>query len=358
MSTSLLSGVVAVPVAAGYDPARDVNSMFMTTRYLGAAAWWKAGYTGEGVDVAVIDTGVSPVAGLDARGKVVHGPDLSLESQAGNLTRYDSNGHGTFMAGLIAGRDAGIDGSRSARGGPRAGARDAWSDPSLYRGMAPGARIVSIKVGVADGGVDVTQVIAAIAWVIEHRADNGLNIRVINLSYGTNSLQSYRLDPLAFAVEQAWKAGIVVVAAAGNTGYQRGRGAPGLANPAYHPLVISVGASDSGYTTTQADDTVASCSASGNGQRGGRDPDLVAPGAHIQGLRVPNGWLDTQHPRAAFGGRFFRGSGTSEAAAIVSGAVALLLSRFPTATPDQVKLALRATAVRLSGAGEEAQGQG
>jgi serine protease AprX len=316
----------------------------MTTRYLGANDFWNAGYTGKGIDVAVIDTGVSPVLGLDGENKVIYGPDLSLESQAPNLTHLDTNGHGTFMAGLIAARYPGING--------------AWGDPSYYRGMAPGARIVSIKVGVADGGVDVSQVIAGIAWVIQHRKDNGLNIRVINLSYGTNSLQSYKLDPLAYAAERAWKAGIVVVAAAGNTGYQRGRGAPGLANPAYDPYIISVGASDSQYTATLADDTVAPYSASGNGVSGYKNPDLVAPGAHIQGLRVPNGWLDTEHPGSAFGGRFFRGSGTSQAAAIVSGAVALMLSRCPAATPDQIKKALRETAFKLTGFDDKAQGQG
>ncbi len=79
---------------------------------------------------------------------------------------------------------------------------------------------MSVKVGDADGGTDVGQVIAAIDWVVQHRKDNDLNIRVINLSYGTNSAQEYRVDPLAFAAEQAWKAGIVVVAAGGNSGYQ------------------------------------------------------------------------------------------------------------------------------------------
>ena len=104
-----------------------------------------------------------------------------------------------------------------------------------YRGVAPDARIVSLKVGVADGGTDVTQVIAAIDWVVQHRHDNGMNIRVLNLSYGTNSTQPYGVDPLAYAVEQAWKAGIVVVAAAGNSGYQTGASAQGLADPALRP---------------------------------------------------------------------------------------------------------------------------
>src|SRR6185312_984838 len=149
--------------------------------------------------------------------------------------------HGTFMAGLIAGNDG---------------------QPGGYRGVAPDARIVSLKVGVADGGVDVSQVIAAIDWVVQHRNDNGMNIRVINLSYGTNSTQAYAVDPLAYAVEQAWKAGIVVVAAAGNTGYQTGAGAPGVANPALNPFVIAVGGVDTMGTYDTNDDRLGDYSAS------------------------------------------------------------------------------------------------
>ena len=250
--------------AAGYDPASDVNSMASTTDYTGAQAWWAAGYTGKGVDVALIDSGVSPVEGLNAPGKVIHGPDLSLESQASNLTNLDTFGHGTFMAGLIAGRDA------------------------AYRGMAPDARIVSIKVATADGGTDVSQVIAAIDWVVQHRNDNGMNIRVLNLSYGTNSSQWYGVDPLAFAVEQAWDAGIVVVAAAGNSGYQGKGSSPALANPAFDKRIIAVGASDSMGTATLADDTMPDFSAAaqnriraGAGLRRSRRPYPGPAGAEL-----------------------------------------------------------------------------
>ena len=109
-----MPGIVSVspnthlrPESASYDPSADVNSMDSTTQYSGAQDFWSAGYTGAGVDVAVIDSGVSPVAGMSAPGKVVYGPDLSLESQAPNLTDLDTFGHGTFMSGIIAGRDDG-----------------------------------------------------------------------------------------------------------------------------------------------------------------------------------------------------------------------------------------------------------
>jgi serine protease AprX len=303
----------------------------------GVPAWWNAGDTGQGVDVALIDTGVAPVDGLSAPGKVINGPDLSLESQDPSLQYLDSNGHGTFMAGLIAGNDG---------------------QPGGYRGVAPDARIVSLKVGVADGGVDVSQMIAAIDWVVQHRNDNGMNIRVINLSYGTNSTQLYTIDPLAYAVEQAWKDGIVVVAAAGNTGYQRGRGAPGLADPSYDPYVIAVAGADTMGSTNPKKSVMASFSASSAGCGSCKNPDVTAPSAHMQGLRVPNSFLDANHPEGFLSSRYFRGSGTSEATAITSGAIALLLQKYPGMTPDVVKKYLTSNAFKIAGADTQAQGAG
>jgi serine protease AprX len=320
--------------------------MYSTVQYTGAVSWWNAGYTGKGIDVAVIDSGVVPVPGLDAAGKVIYGPDLSLESQTPNLTNLDTFGHGTFMAGLIAGHDADLS------------APYASAPTSAYRGIAPDARIVSLKVATADGGADVSQVVAAINWVVQHAHDPGLNIRVINLSYGTNSTQAYSVDPLAYAVEQAWKHGIVVVAAAGNTGYQRGNGAPGLADPAYNPFVLAAGASDSRGTAATSDDAVASFSASSSGCGSCKNPDVLAPGAHLQGLRVPNSWIDVNHPEGVIDGRYFRGSGTSEAAAILSGAVALVLQKYPTMSPDLIKRFFQTNGVKLASFDSQAQGWG
>ena len=314
--------------ASAYDPASDPYSMQNITAGDGVQAWWNAGDTGKGVDVAVIDTGVSPVAGLNAPGKVINGPDLSLESQNPSLQNLDTNGHGTFMAGLIAGNDG---------------------QPGGYRGVAPDARLVSLKVGVADGGTDVSQVIAAIDWVVQHRNDNGMNIRVLNLSYGTNSNQPYNTDPLAYAVEQAWKAGIVVVAAAGNSGYQVGSSAQGLADPGYDPQILAVGAADTNGTAVSWDDQVASFSAGSAGCNNGcRAPDLIAPGTHMQGLRVPGSYIDQNNPAGVLSDRYFRGSGTSEATAFVSGAAADLLQRYPQLTPDQVKAMLTSSCDKLS----------
>jgi serine protease AprX len=321
--------------AAIYDPILDGYSMKAMTENIGATAFWDAGFTGAGIDVAVIDTGVAPVEGLATPDKIINGPDLSLESQAPNLTHLDTNGHGTFIAGLIAGKDSTLQQPYS------------HAPANEYRGVAPDARIVSLKVGTADGGVDVTQVIAAINWVVDHQHDNGMNIRVLNLSYGTNSTQKSLVDPLSFAAERAWRAGIVVVAAAGNTGYQRGSGAPGLADPAYNPYIVAVGGYDTKGTIRGFDDTVGSYSASSN-VRGARKPDFVAVGTRLQGLRVPNSFIDARHSEGLLGTRYFRGTGTSEAAAVTSGTVALVLQKYPDMTPDQVKGFLKAHARHLA----------
>ena len=333
LAAALLSaGLVSLAgpaAAATYDPSADMDSMLNTTAYSGAQAYWQAGFTGKGVDVALIDTGVTPVEGLAGPGKVVNGPDLSFESQSKSLRYLDTNGHGTFMAGLIAGQDSNVT--------------DAYGKvKTSCLGMAPDARIVNINLGSADGAVDVSQVIAAIDWVVEHKNDNGMNIRVLTLAYGTNSGQDHQEDPLAFAVERAWNAGIFVVAAAGNEGYV-GDGAS-MANPAKDPFVLAVGASQSNGTATLKDDDVAPFSAVGSKKR---HVDLVAPGTHLQGLRVPGSNVDLAHPEGRIDDRFFRGSGTSEAAAIASGAAALVIQQRPSIKPGQLKLLLMRSGVRV-----------
>ncbi|MEX0709683.1 MAG: S8 family serine peptidase, partial [Chloroflexota bacterium] len=275
-------------------------------------------------------------------GKVIHGPDLSLESQDDNLRHLDTNGHGTFMAGIIAGRGSG------AVSGSYAG------DTTNFLGVAPDARIVSLKVGVADGGVDVSQVIAAIDWVVQHRNDNGMNIRVLNLAYGTDSDQSYLVDPLSFAVEQAWKAGIFVVVASGNEGYVFKTGT--LTNPAYDPKIFAVGASDSMGTAAMGDDVVASFSSTGSGPR---PVDVVAPGAHLVSLRVPGSYIDQVYGATGYvSDELFRGSGTSEAAAFVSGAAALAIQQRPFLSPDSLKKLFLSSGKGLSGFSARKQGQG
>jgi subtilisin family serine protease len=306
--------------AAAYTPTSDAGSLYTTTLQTGAQAYWKAGYTGKGVDVAVIDTGTAPVPGLAGAGKIINGPDLSFESQAPNLRYLDTYGHGTHMAGIIAGR------ADTAVSGKYAG------DSTNFLGMAPDARIVWVKVADAMGAADVSQIIAAIDWVVQNKTTGGLNIRVLNLSFGTNTTNPYSIDPLCHAVEAAWRKGITVVAATGNAGFYMTPGGPGLTSPARDPYVIAVGGTDSMKTLSTADDQVASFSSSGSGGSGGtKNPDLVAPGRSLISLAVPGSFIDQTYGLVgAVDGGFLRGSGTSQATAVVSGAVALVLSQHPT----------------------------
>jgi len=312
--------------ALGYD-LTDTGSLNQITALVGARSMWSAGWTGKGVDVALIDTGVSKVTGLSS-GNVVNGPDLSTDQMSTDLRYRDSYGHGTHMASIIAGRDvASTPAGYSATSGG-------------YLGVAPDARVINLKVGVTDGAADVSQVIAAIGWATQHAHDKGLNIRVINLSYGSASTQAYTIDPLTYAVEAAWRKGIVVVVAAGNDGTSKVE----LANPAQDPNVIAVGAEDPNGTISTLDDTIPDFSNRGTDKR---HVDVTAPGTHVLGLRVPGSVVDLANPTAVVGTRFLRGSGTSQATAVTSGAIALLLQARPKLTPDQVKWAITQSATPL-----------
>lgn len=320
----------------GYDTGDDGSPILVAKAVMANAAWTK-GFTGKGIDVALIDTGVVPLPEL--AGRVINGPDLSPESQF-DATRYmDTYGHGTFMAGLIAGRDPSLAAGKT-------------PGDSNYTGIAPDARIINIKVSTYNGASDISQILAAIDWVVQHKNSDGLNIRVLNLSFGTDGVQDYRLDPLTYAAEVAWRAGIVVVAAAGNQGFGNQR----LNNPAYDPFVIAVGADDMRGDAGVKNDVVPDFSARGTITR---DVDVVAPGRSVISLRAAGSYLDTNHPEGRVGTKLFRGSGTSESAAVTSGAVALLLQARPSLTPDQVKYLLRKSAVDLPREDDPtAQGEG
>ncbi len=337
-----LAGVrgATAPEDPAYTPSSDSDSMYRLETIVGARSDWKAGYTGRGIDVALVDSGVAQVPGL-LPSNVVLGPDLTEESQDPSTANVDTFGHGTHLAGIIAGHDASVTNTAGAS-----------TDSSDFLGMAPDARIVSVKVADAHGVSDVSQVIAGIDWVVQHAHDAGMNIRVMNLSFGTDSTQAYTLDPLAYAAEQAWQHGIVVVTSAGNSGTSAGR----LTDPAIDPFVIAVGADDPNGTSATTDDNIAAFSSVGNGTR---NPDLVAPGVHVQSLRDPGSYIDrTFSGTGAITARFFRGSGTSQAAAVVSGAAALILQQQPNLTPDQVKALLTQNAAAIPNTTAAAAGAG
>ncbi|OLB80034.1 MAG: hypothetical protein AUI14_08350 [Actinobacteria bacterium 13_2_20CM_2_71_6] len=299
-------------------------TMSDVAKAIGAAS---TGADGTGIGVALIDTGVAPVPGLPSA-HIVNGPDLSFESQGSTVRYLDTYGHGTHLAGIIGGLDSSVS----------------------FKGIASNAKITSVKAGTAAGAVDVSQVIAAIDWVVQHRNDDAKNpIRVLNLSYGTPGAAPAWSDPLTFAVENAWKKGIVVVVAGGNGGNNN------LTNPGYDPFVLSVGSVAPGSTPSAPGDHLSTFTDTASGAS---NIDITAPGESIVSLRDPGSNIDATYPGALVGTRLFRGSGTSQAAAVVSGAVAQLLQKRPTLTPDQVKALLVSTAKPLTVGTGASQGLG
>jgi serine protease AprX len=271
------------------------------------------GIDGSGVTVAMIDTGVAQLPDLGNR--VVARVDFT-PGGAGD----DQFGHGTHLAGVIAG-----DGAAS--GGK-------------WRGVAPGAKLVSVKVAGPDGATDVSVVIAALQWVVTHRAEYG--IKVLNLSFGTDSVQPYAVDPLNAAVERAWAAGITVVVSSGNRG-------PGTINkPGDDPFVITVGAADLKQTSERWDDEIAPFSSRGLTQDGFEKPDLVAPGTTIVATRDAGSTVDGLHPEAVVDEHYFKGTGTSQAGAIISGVAALMYQANPSLRPNVVKGILMGSAFKTS----------
>jgi serine protease AprX len=279
---------------------------------------------GAGVTVAVLDTGVTRVPELGDR--VLARVDLTPEGDG-----YDRFGHGTHMTGIVAG-----DGNSAA---------------GEWRGVAPGVNVVSVKVAGWNSATDVTAVIAGLEWVAAHREEYG--IRVINISFGTDSSQKYLEDPLDYAVERLWDAGILVVAAAGN----RGAGGSKIDKPGDDPFVLTVGAADLRGTVDSGDDLVAPFSSCGPTGDGVSKPDLVAPGVGIVSSRAPGSTLDAMRPGARVGEHGFKGTGTSQATAIVSGIAALMFQARPSLTPDEAKAALVGTTTRAL-AGQPCAGAG
>jgi serine protease AprX len=314
----------AIMHVSGADDGADraAASSAIVRRAAGAQALLDRGDDGAGVAIALVDTGVQALPGLD-RGQVVVGPDYSDEARYKELRDRDAFGHGTHLAGTMVGDD------------PASG----------FTGVAPGAKVVSVKVAGSDGTTSLLQVLSGLEWIRKHKDDKDAPIRVVNLSLGVDAgNDSYVRDPLAFAAETLWRSGIVVVAAAGNNGKDTKQ----LDLPAADPFVVAVGAVETQGTAADDDDSVADFSS--RSRR--RAPDVVAPGTGIVSLRVPGSELDEEFPAARVGERFFRGSGTSQATAVVSSVAALLIADRPELAPDQVKALLRrgARAIAVPGA--------
>ena len=294
------------------------------------AATGAPGVTGRGVGIAVIDSGVADLPAF--RGRLVARLDFTPEGRIGRgRGAADEYGHGTHVAGIIA------------------------AASQHLTGVAPRAHIVSLKVLGADGSGRTSDVIEAIDWVIEHKAQ--YRLRVINLSLGHPVVDPWQNDPLCQAVERAYRAGLVVVASAGNIGkLADGRKViGGITSPGNSPFALTVGALNTQGTAFRSDDELATYSSIGP-TRFDRliKPDLVAPGSRIRSLLAPESTLGQAHPERVIGsGRsaLLELSGTSMAAAVVSGAAALLLDQAPATSQAEVRRTLQKTAARVAGGG-------
>lgn len=291
-----------------------------------AAQLWENNLTGKGVTVAVLDTGIYNHPDLSGRIKGFN--DLINQK----TDPYDDNGHGTHVAGDIA-----SNGSQSG---------------SRYRGPATEADVVGVKVLDKMGSGSLSTVIEGLQWCIQNKDE--LNIKVINMSLGSQATESYKEDPVCQASEKAWDAGIVVCVAAGNEGPQpRTIGSPGI-----DPLIITVGALDDADTVEPGDDKVADFSSRGPTIDDLTKPDVLAPGANIISLRSPGSMLDKKNRGARVDNWYVSLSGTSMATPVCSGVVAQMLQCNGSMTPEQVKIRLMETARKLGNLDMNTQGAG
>ena len=298
------------------------------TKSTGATSAWAQGNLGTGVGIAVLDTGVSEMN--DFKGRLIHGPDLSGEG-----TLVDTYGHGTVMAGVAAG--SGMD--------------SAGNPGGAYTGVAPKANVVAVKVAGRNGAVDVSTMLQGMHWVNAYKEQ--FNIRVLNLSWGTTSTQDPKVDPLNYAVQRLWQNGIVVVVAAGNLGPNKST----ITKPADDPMVLTVGAYDDKSDLNPGNDGLNSWSSRGPTAQGLNKPDVVVPGRTLIAARSFGSKVEVENTKAHVAPSYIKGSGTSQAAAVVSGLAALVVAKNPGYTPDQVKKVLMSTASPI-GAGVTNEGSG
>jgi len=279
------------------------------------------GNYGGGVTIGFLDTGLDQLPGLATDLKGRDKAWGTYDAINDTVSNYDdeASGHGTHVASIATNSDYDSNGR-------------------IY-GVAPNAAHVGIKAFDAEGKATYADVIRGIDWALQVKEQ--INLRVLNMSFSGPVRSNYWEDPLNKAVMKLWQAGIVVVASSGN----KGPDPVSIGVPGNVPYIITVGAMTDDYTAfNYQDDKVATFSSSGPTPEGFVKPDLIAPGGHISGLMSFDSQIAMEHPEFHDGGRYFEMSGTSQAAAVVSGVVALLLTDNPALTPDQVKCKLMASA--------------
>jgi serine protease AprX len=268
----------------------------------------QTGLTGKDVTIAIIDTGIYPHEDLmNPTNRIVAFQDFVNH----RTSAYDDNGHGTHCAGDAAG--------------------NGYISRGLYRGPAPSANLVGVKVLNKIGSGSLSTVIAGVQWCIDHK--EAYSIDIISMSLGGTATVSETEDPVVKIVNKAWSSGLVVCVAAGNEGPDEGT----IASPGISSVVITVGAMDDLDTLDRTDDRAAEFSSRGSATDEVPKPDLLSPGVNIVSLRSPNSYLDKRSKSSRVDSRYFSLSGTSMATPICAGVAALILEKHKDATPDQVK---------------------
>ncbi|MGM0882507.1 MAG: S8 family peptidase [Bacillota bacterium] len=268
----------------------------------------QTGLTGNGVTIAVVDTGIYQHEDLMNPTKRI----VAFKDFVNNrISAYDDNGHGTHCAGDAAG--------------------NGYASGGQYQGPAPSAKLIGVKVLDRMGSGSLSTVIAGVQWCIDNKETYSIDI--ISMSLGSTATVSAAEDPVVKIVEKAWTSGMVVCVAAGNEGPEEGT----IASPGISPVVITVGAMDDQDTPDRSDDRVAGFSSRGPTIDGVVKPDLLTPGVDIVSLRSPNSYLDKLSKSSRVGSRYFSLSGTSMATPVCAGVAALILEKHKDFTPDQVK---------------------
>ncbi|HWI54166.1 MAG TPA: S8 family peptidase [Desulfobacteria bacterium] len=299
---------------------REVRAVLdIATPVVNAPSVWESSLRGKGVGIAILDTGIYPHPDLTSPvDRIKAFKDLiNYRSQP-----YDDNGHGTHCAGDAAG--------------------NGYKSKGKYRGPAPEASLIGVKVLNRQGSGRVSTILAGIEWCIKNKKK--YNIRVLSMSLGAQASVSYREDPLCRAVHKAWDAGLCVCAAAGNDGPD----GKTVNSPGIDPAVITVGALDDKKTISLKDDSIAYFSSRGPTLDGRVKPDVVAPGSNIIALRAPDSYIDKYNKEARVGTWYISLSGTSMATPICSGIAALILQKRPNLKPDALKKILTSTCRTVS----------
>lgn len=286
----------------------------------------KSGYKGKNIGIAIIDTGIYPHGDfLRPTNRIKVFKDFVEKKEL----PYDDNGHGSFVAGVAAG--------------------NGFLSRGKYQGIAPEADIIALKALNKDGSGNTSDILAAMQWVSDHQKEN--NIRVLSMSLGTDAKRLSANDAMVRGVEALWNKGITIVVAAGNSGPQPST----ITSPGISPKVITVGAVDDKRTPQISDDTIAEFSSRGPvGMR--IKPDVVAPGVKVVSVNSDKEYKSGQR-NISSAVPYTTMSGTSVATPVVSGSVALLLEKYPSWTPNQIKEALMDNAVPIVKNGN-AEGRG